>query len=246
MTQTVTFRKCRNACLDRLVNPPFRNLPLRRQLAYLLCSPCVFLLAVRTHASEATQPPFGADTWLCHRCCGLVSCTLQEPTLQEPRRDPRGAGHVRRRMPRPDATPRCVGRQELCNRVGELPSSPRLSRRQGGHGRRASRRHLAVLEIQRCAIPSRRLAFACADCMITASPCRAEPSALVRKQYPESDTPSCAAMLRDCRAHGTARRRQTSWGAPPHPAYHPYLHFHVRRWRWTYLDTSVFVWHEDI
>ena len=167
------------------------------------------MLAARTHASEATHPPFGADTWLGHRRCGRFSGTLQEP-----RRDPRGAGHVRCRMPRPDATPRCVGRQELCNRVGELPSSPRLSRRQGGHGRSASRRHLAVLEIQRCAIARRRLAFACADCMITAGPCRAEPSALVRMQYPESGAPSCAAMLRDCRAHGTARRRQTSWGAP--------------------------------
>jgi hypothetical protein len=185
--------------------------------------------------------------------------------LQEPRPDPRGAGHVRCRMPRPDATPRCVGRQELCNRVGELPSSPRLGRRQGGHGRSASRRQLAVLEIQRCAIARRslafacicmgircgwvgvcvciyidtdidiyryrysfvcmyvcmyialarrRLAFACADCMITASPCRAEPSALVRKQHPESDASSCAAMLRDCRAHSTARRRQISGGEP--------------------------------
>ena len=136
---------------------PVPQSPLHRQLAYLLCSPCVSLLAVRTHASEATHPRFGADTRFGHRRCGLVSCTLQEPTLQEPRRDPRGAGHVRRRMPRPDATPRCVGRQELCNRVGELPSSPRLSRRQGGHGRSASRRHLAVLEIQRCAIARRRL-----------------------------------------------------------------------------------------
>ena len=105
------------------------------------------MLAARTHASEATHPPFGADTWLCHRCCGLISGTLQEP-----RRDPRGTGHVRCRMPRPDATPRCVGRQELCSRVGELPSSPRLIRRQGGQGRSASRRHHAIREIQRFAI----------------------------------------------------------------------------------------------
>ncbi len=28
----------------------------------MLCSPCVFLLAVRTHASEATHLPFGADS----------------------------------------------------------------------------------------------------------------------------------------------------------------------------------------
>jgi hypothetical protein len=54
LKQTVTFRKCRHACLDRLVSPPFRNLPMHRQL---LCSPCVFLLAVRTHASEAAHRP---------------------------------------------------------------------------------------------------------------------------------------------------------------------------------------------
>ncbi len=167
------------------------------------------MLAVRTHASEVTHPPFGADTWFGDRRCGRFSGTLQEP-----RRDPRGAGHVRCRMPRPDATPGCVGRQELFNRVGELPSSPRHSRRQGDQGRSASRRHHAIREIQRCAIARRRLAFACADCMITARPCGAEPGALVRKQFPESDAPSCAAMLRECRAHGSARRRQTSWGEP--------------------------------
>ncbi len=142
---------------------------MHRQLAWLPCSPCGFRLAVRTHASEATHPPFGADTWIGHRCCGLVSGTLQEP-----RRDPRGAGDVRCRMPRPDVTPRCVGRQELCNRVGELPSSPRLSRRQGGRGRSAYRRHLAVLEIQRCAIARLGLRMRGLHDHSQPVPCRAE------------------------------------------------------------------------
>ena len=60
-----------------------------------------------------------------------------------------------------------------------------------------------------------------------ASPCRAEESrALVVKntsdavqpadstQYPESNATSCAAMLRDCQAHGTARMGATSPGEP--------------------------------
>jgi hypothetical protein len=77
------------------------------------------------------------------------------------------------------------------------------------------------------------LAFACADCMSTDSPCRAGPSALVGKntsglvqpadgaQYPESSATSCAARLRECRAHSIrARRRSTSPGtlSPSHRA----------------------------
>jgi hypothetical protein len=72
----------------------------------------------------------------------------------------------------------------------------------------------------------RRLSFACADCMFTDSPCRAEPSALVGKnaigpadgaQYHESNAPSCAVRLRECRAHGIARRRSTGRGEPLAP-----------------------------
>ena len=63
LKQTITVSKCRHGCLpNRLVSPPFRNLPMHRQLAQLPHSPCVFLLAVRTHASEATHLPFGADS----------------------------------------------------------------------------------------------------------------------------------------------------------------------------------------
>jgi hypothetical protein len=181
-----------------------------------------------TRVPPSNPPPsamhlsFGADTWFGDRCCVSGS-------LQEPRRDARGAGHVLCRMPRPDAALGCVGRQELCHRVGDLPSSPRRSPRQGGQGRSAARGHHAVvLEIQRCAIVfgRRRLAFACADCMVTNSPRRAEPSALVGKntsgtvqpadgaQYRESSATSCAARLRDCRAHGSARRRSISLGEP--------------------------------
>jgi hypothetical protein len=54
------------------------------------------------------HPCFVADQWVCGRCCGLVSGLLQGP-----RCDPRGAGHVRRRMPGADDTPRCVWRHQL-------------------------------------------------------------------------------------------------------------------------------------
>ena len=59
-----------------------------------------------------------------------------------------------------------------------------------------------------------------------ASPCRSGSSALVGKntsgavqpadgaQYPESNATSCAALLRDCRAHGSARMDATSGGEP--------------------------------
>lgn len=59
-----------------------------------------------------------------------------------------------------------------------------------------------------------------------ASPCRSGSSALVGKntsgtvqpadsaQSPESNATSCAAMLRDCRAHGSARMGATSPGEP--------------------------------
>ncbi len=118
----------------------------------------------RTRRGRHCICPFGADTWFGDRCC--VSGALQEP-----RRDARGAGHVRCRMPRPDAAPGCVGRQELCHRVGDLPSSPRRSPCQGGQRRSAARGHHAVLEPQRydTAFARRRLAFACADCMSTNS-----------------------------------------------------------------------------
>ncbi len=58
------------------------------------------------------------------------------------------------------------------------------------------------------------------------SPCRAESRALVGQntsgavqpadgaQYPESNATSCAAMLRDCRAHSSARMAATSRGEP--------------------------------
>ena len=58
------------------------------------------------------------------------------------------------------------------------------------------------------------------------SPCRAESRALVGKntsgavqpadgaQYPESNATSCAALLRDCRAHSSARMGATSGGEP--------------------------------
>ena len=150
-----------------------------------------------------------------------LSCSLQEP-----RRDPRGAGHVRCSMPRPEATPSGVGRQELRNQVCELPSYPRHSPRQGGQGRSAPRGHHAVLGIRRCAIAlaRRRLAFACVDCMFTDGPRRAGTSAHVGKntsgtvqpadgaQYPESTATSCAVRLRECRAHAIARRRSTRPG----------------------------------
>ena len=45
--------------------------------------------------------PFVAVQRACGRCRGLISCSLQGPHC-----DPRGAGHVWRRMPRPDDTPR--------------------------------------------------------------------------------------------------------------------------------------------
>ena len=59
-----------------------------------------------------------------------------------------------------------------------------------------------------------------------ASPCRAGSSALVGKNTsgavqpadtapdPESNATSCAAMLRDCRVHGTGRMDATSSGEP--------------------------------
>ena len=59
-----------------------------------------------------------------------------------------------------------------------------------------------------------------------ASPCRAGSRALVGKnassavlpaetaQYPESNAASCAAMLRDCRAHSSARMGSISPGEP--------------------------------
>ncbi len=63
--------------------------------------------------------------------------------------------------------------------------------------------------------------------MITNSPCRAGLNALVGKstsgtvqpadgaQYRESSATSCAARLRECRAHGiSARRRSTGGGEP--------------------------------
>ena len=79
----------------------------------------------------------------------------------------------------------------------------------------------------RCSPP--RLRLACTDCvriddrgLHEASPCRAGSRALVGKnasgvvqpadtaQYPESNATSCAAMLRDCRAHSRARTGATS------------------------------------
>ena len=58
-----------------------------------------------------------------------------------------------------------------------------------------------------------------------ANPCRAEQSALVGKnsgtvppagtaQHPESNAASCAALLRDCQAHSSARMGTTSPGEP--------------------------------
>ncbi len=141
----IPFRKCRHGCPNRLVNPPFRNRQMQTA-SELPCSPCVFRLAVHHHACEATHLSFEEHTWFGNGCCRLVSGLPQEP-----RRDPRGAGHVRCRMSRPDAAPRCVRRQELRHRVRDLPSSPRRSPRQGGEGRIAARGHHAVLEIQPCA-----------------------------------------------------------------------------------------------
>jgi hypothetical protein len=63
--------------------------------------------------------------------------------------------------------------------------------------------------------------------MSTDSPCRAGPSALVGKntsgtvqladsaQYPGSSATSCAARLRDCRAHSTSVRRRSTGGGEP-------------------------------
>jgi hypothetical protein len=113
-------------------------------------------------------------------------------------------------MPRPDAS-------DVKSCAAELASCQALL---GSFGGKEAKDvvHLAAITPSAKSSGSRfarrRLAFACVDCMITASPCGAEPSALVRKQYPESDATSCAAMLRDCRAHGSARRRQTSGGEP--------------------------------
>jgi hypothetical protein len=83
----------------------------------------------------------------------------------------------------------------------------------------------------RCSPPPIRLA--CTDCvridaraLREASPCRAESRALVGKnasgavqpadgaQYPESNATSCAALLRDCRAHSSARMGSTGPAEP--------------------------------
>jgi hypothetical protein len=86
----------------------------------------------------------------------------------------------------------------------------------------------------RCSPPPIRLA--CTDCVRIrrqgtarvreARPCRAGSRALVGKntsgavqpadgaQYPESNATSCAAMLRDCQAHSSARMSSTSPGEP--------------------------------
>ncbi len=78
----------------------------------------------------------------------------------------------------------------------------------------------------RCGPPPFRLA--CTDCVRIdrASPWRAGSRALVgmnasgtvqpaeTAQYPESNATSCAAMLRDCRAHSSARMGATSPGEP--------------------------------
>jgi len=95
----------------------------------------------------------------------------------------------------------------------------------------------------RCSPPPIRLA--CTDCvriddrgLHEASPCRAGSRALVGKnasgavqpadtaQYPESNATSCAAMLRDCRAHSSARMGATSPGEP-RPILPSSFHIHI-------------------
>jgi hypothetical protein len=91
----------------------------------------------------------------------------------------------------------------------------------------------------RCSPPPIRLA--CTDCeridarpLREASPCRAGSRALVSKntsgavqpadgaQHPESNATSCAAMLRDCQAHSSARMGSTSSGEPRRSHLYPY------------------------
>jgi hypothetical protein len=81
-----------------------------------------------------------------------------------------------------------------------------------------------------------------------ASPCRAGSRALVGKnassavlpaetaQYPESNAASCAALLRDCRAHNSARMGSTSPGEPrPIVPLSFDIHIYRERSRYAYL-----------
>ncbi len=81
------------------------------------------------------------------------------------------------------------------------------------------------------------------DCMLTDGPRRAGTSAHVgtntsgtlppveTTRHPESKATSCAALLRECRAHGSARRRSTGGGEPlASPTMHmnKYLQLYLR------------------
>ncbi len=230
-----------------VAHPAFRR-PISQCIHYLTIASARCRLAVRIsrgHRFRAgplrftLQLSFVADQWGNGRWFGLIYCSLQGLRF-----DPRGAGHVRRRMPRPADTPGCcIWLPQLRSRVGQLPSCPRRSRHQEGRGRNATRgrhgrnRH-AVLGIQRRTIALQPAADPPGMHRLRAhrrqgaarghedSPCRAESRALVGKnasgavqpadgaQYPESNATSCAAMLRDCRAHSSARIGVTSGGLP--------------------------------
>jgi hypothetical protein len=92
--------------------------------------------------------------------------------------------------------------------------------------------------------------LACTDCVRIdrASPCRAGSRALVGKntsgavqpaetaQYPQSNATSCAALLRDCRAHSSARMGTTSGGEPrPIVPISFRVHTYLERLRSTFL-----------
>ncbi len=144
--------------------------------------------APRSHPKMRLASPVAKPSW--------PSATLS--SAQSAPRRPRASCHSRPSPPKPARRPR---HPKVHDRVLLAADPPGL------HRLRTHRRQGAARVRE-------------------ASPCRAGPPALVGKntsgavqpadtaQYPESSATSCAAMLRDCRAHGTGRMGATSPGEP--------------------------------
>ncbi len=66
-------------------------------------------------------------------------------------------------------------------------------------------------------------------------------AAVTAEQYPESNAPSCAAMLRDCQAHSSARMGATSGGDPGRLMAPSSLHAHIYIYIYTYIYIYIYI-----